>query len=47
MRHFTKDQALEYSRLTFEYKASHPDATREDLEKAFYRLKFKVLNKEK
>jgi hypothetical protein len=47
MKPLTKEQALEYSRLTFEYKASHPNATREELEQAFYRLKFTLLHKEK
>ena len=43
MKPLTKEQAIEISRLHFQYADEHPNATREELQKVFYQIKAKVL----
>ena len=43
MKALTKDQAIEISLLHFKYLEEHPNATREELQQAFYKIKQKVL----
>lgn len=45
MKPLTKDQAIEISFLHFQYLDEHPDASREELQQAFYKIKQKVLRK--
>jgi hypothetical protein len=45
MKALTKEQAIEISRLHFQYADEHPNATREELQQAFYQIKAKVLSK--
>ena len=43
MKALTKDQAIEISLLHFKYLEEHPNASREELQNAFYQIKAKVL----
>ena len=43
MKAITKDQAMEISFLHFQYLDEHPNASREELQQAFYKIKQKVL----
>lgn len=43
MKPLTKDQAIEISFLHFQYLDEHPDASKEELQQAFYKIKQKVL----
>ena len=45
MKALTKEQAIEISHLHFQYADEHPNATREELQQAFYKIKQKVLSK--
>lgn len=45
MKPLTKEQAIEISFLHFQYADEHPDATREELQQAFYKIKAQVLSK--
>lgn len=43
MKPLTKDQAMEISCLHFQYADEHPNASREELQQAFYKIKAQVL----
>lgn len=43
MKALTKDQAMEISFLHFQYLDEHPNASREELQQAYYTIKQKVL----
>lgn len=43
MKPLTKEQAIKISELHHQWYREHPKATREELEKAFYKIKYKVL----
>lgn len=43
MKQLTKEQAIKISELHHAWKAAHPEATREQLEQAFTKIKHKVL----
>ena len=45
MKPLTKEQAIEISFLHFQYADEHPNATREELQQAFYQIKYQVLSK--
>lgn len=45
MKALTKDQAIEISFLHFQYLDEHPDASKEELQQAFYKIKAQVLRK--
>ena len=43
MKALTKDQAIEVSFLHFQYLDEHPNASKEELQQAYYQIKQKVL----
>lgn len=43
MIQLTKEQAIKISELHHAWKAAHPDATREQLEQAFNKIRAKIL----
>ena len=43
MKALTKDQAMEISFLHFQYLDEHPNASKEELQQAFDKIKRKVL----
>lgn len=45
MHSLNKEQALELIALQREWMDKHPEATRDEIEKATIRIKFNILNK--